>query len=206
MRNHGFTLLEVVIALGILAVSLMILIETQAGAVWMVQDASKIVTATMLAEEKMVEAQLTLEREGWTDQDIEDEGNFESFGSEDFRGDGLNADYESELLDDFVWAYTVRKIDLTIPTNLGNVTEDLAGNGYWGDLGSDALEGNETSFDLSDIGISPEMITDHLASYIREVRVIVWWGENEEGLDQVELLTHVINPSGVVTETDDQEE
>ena len=31
-------------------------------------------------------------------------------------------------------------------------------------------------------------------------RVRVWWGDNEEENDQVELTTHIINPTGVVTE------
>ena len=29
--------------------------------------------------------------------------------------------------------------------------------------------------------------------------MLVWWGENEDELDQVEIVTHVINPSGAVS-------
>jgi hypothetical protein len=47
------------------------------------------------------------------------------------------------------------------------------------------------------------MISEYLGAYIREVRVLVWWGENEDSVDQVELLTHIINPSGAVSETED---
>ena len=45
-------------------------------------------------------------------------------------------------------------------------------------------------------------LTEMLAPFIREVRVVVWWGDSmdeaEERGDQVVLTGHVINPTGVV--------
>lgn len=198
-RRRGFTLLEVVIALGILALSVMILVETQAGALFMSTDADRISTATHLAEEKMAEALLTLEQEGWTTQDIEEDGDFDDFGSEDFRGGVLRLDVEDQY-EGFRWAYTIQRIELSLPTDLGGVAGDLAGNGYWGDDNTDAAQ--DANLDLTDVpGFDQDMITDLLGDYIREVRVLVWWGENEDGVDQVELTTHVINPTGAITET-----
>ena len=197
--RRGFTLLEVVIALGILALSVMILVETQAGALFMSTDADRISTATHLAEEKMAEALLTLEQEGWTTQDIEEDGDFDDFGSEDFRGGVLRLDVEDQY-EGFRWAYTIQRIELSLPTDLGGVAGDLAGNGYWGDDNTDAAQ--DANLDLTDVpGFDQDMITDLLGDYIREVRVLVWWGENEDGVDQVELTTHVINPTGAITET-----
>ena len=80
----------------------------------------------------------------------------------------------------------------------------LNDGGYFGEKSNEDLQNN--TFDLSDIGITPDMISDQLNDYIREVRVRVWWGENKEEMSQVELLTHVINPSGVVTETEEAAE
>lgn len=197
-QRRGFTLLEVVIALGILALSVMILVETQAGALFMSTDADKISTATYLAEEKMMEALLTLEQEGWTTQDIEEDGDFDDFGSEDFRGDVLRIDVEEQYAE-YKWAYTIQRIELSLPSDLGSVAGDLAGNGYWGEDNADAAQ--DSSLDLTDVGISQDMITELLGDYIREVRVIVWWGDNEEKVDQVELTTHVINPTGAIVET-----
>jgi prepilin-type N-terminal cleavage/methylation domain-containing protein len=199
--RSGFTLLEVVIALAILAVSVMILVETQAGALLMSTDADRMQTATYLAEEKMMEAQLMLEREGWGSQDIEEEGDFEDFGEEDFRGGSIQLDMESTQYDDFKWAYTIREINLDIPSNLGDMAGDLSEGGYFGERDTEEFQGSQP--DLTDLGISPDMISEYLGAYIREVRVIVWWGDNEDELDQVELLTHVINPTGVVTTTED---
>jgi prepilin-type N-terminal cleavage/methylation domain-containing protein len=198
--RRAFTLLEVTIAMSILAVSLVILMESQGNAVFMTQDAEKVRLATMLAEEKMTEAQLRIEYEGWKNSDIEENGDFDDFGQEDFRGTNLRLDF-SDSLDKYKWAYTIRQIDISIPTDLGGMAGDMMEGGYFGEEKNDDM--SEQNFDLGDLGISPDMISDYLADYIREVRIRVWWGENEDETDQVELLTHVINPSGVVTEDDE---
>ncbi|HCH66711.1 MAG TPA: hypothetical protein DFR83_28165, partial [Deltaproteobacteria bacterium] len=198
--RHGFTLLEVVIAIGILSVTLLVLVQSQASAVFMTVDGRKVSTATMLADEKMQEVILTLEREGWTSQDIEEEGDFEEYGAEDFRGEDANVEAE---LEDFKWAYTVRRIELNIPTDLSGTADTLAEGGGLGDQAQEEGLG-DMGLDLSMIpGFSPDMLMDQLSGFMREVRVRVWWGENEEGEDQVEFVHHVINPTGVVTSMDD---
>jgi len=199
-RRRAFTLLEVVIAIGILAVTLLVLVESQASAVFMTVDGRKVSTATALADEKMQEVILTLEREGWTSQDIEEEGDFESFGAEEFRGEDANIDTEYE---EFHWAYTVRRIEINIPTDLSGTADQLAEGGGLGEQAQEEGLG-DVGLDLSMIpGFSPDMIMDQLAGFMREVRVRVWWGDNEDGEDQVEFVHHVINPTGVVTNTDD---
>ena len=81
-RQVGFTLLEVVIALGILAVSLVVLVDAQATSVEMTLSAERYSTATMLAKEKLTEVRLMLEREGFGDQEIEENDNFDDYGEE----------------------------------------------------------------------------------------------------------------------------
>lgn len=198
--QKGFTLLEITIALAILTISIAILIDSQGSVAWMLEDTNNVRVATLLAEEKMTEAQLFLEEEGWKDSDIEENGDFADFGSEDWRQGNLRVE---DKLDEFKWAYTIRRIELTLPSQLGSLAEDLGTSGYFGDQQSEDVQNN--TLDLGDLGISPEMVTEYLSGYIREVRVRIWWGEDPEGDEQVEILTHVINPSGVVTETGDQE-
>jgi prepilin-type N-terminal cleavage/methylation domain-containing protein len=195
----GFTLLEVIIALGILAGAMVVLVDTQAMAVLSTFEADRLMVSTNLAQEKMAEVQIILEREGFGETDIEEDGDFDDFGEEDFRGDELHLSQDRDALKDYKWAYTVRKIELDFPTNLGDMAGDMAGNGYFGeDKGSEMDVGGTP--DLGDMGISPSMVSEHLAGFIREVRVRVWWGENEDETDQVELTTHIINPTGVVNE------
>ena len=88
--RRGFTLLEVMVALGILALSLMVMIEMQSTSVLLSSDADQISQATVLADEKMREVLLVLEREGWSTQDIAEQGDFSDFGDEEFRGESLN--------------------------------------------------------------------------------------------------------------------
>ncbi len=198
--RRAFTLLEVIIAIGILSVTLLVLVETQTSAVFMTTDGRRLSTATVLADEKMQEVILTLEREGWTTQDIEEDGDYEDFGSEEFRGEDINVDMD---LDEFKWAYTVRRIEMNIPSDLSGTADTLAEGGG---LGSQAQEDGlpDMGLDMSMIpGFSPDMIMDELSGFMREVRVRVWWGENEEGEDQVEIIHHVINPTGVVTSPDE---
>ena len=195
----GFTLLEVIIALGILAGAMVVLVDNQAMAVLATSEADRLTVATNLAQEKMMEVQITLERQGFGEQDIEEDGDFDDFGEEEFRGDELHLNLEENLLEEYKWAYTVRRIEMEFPTNLGDMAGDLAGNGYFGDDKGSEMDVGGTP-DLGDMGISPSMISEHLAGFIREVRVRVWWGENEDETDQVELTTHIINPSGVVNE------
>ena len=170
--RRAFTLLEVIVALGILAVGLMVLVDTQATAVTMTTDMDRTTTATNLANEKMVEALMVLEQEGWTDQDVEEEGDFNEFGNEEFRGESLHVEMGDQLAD-FHWAYTVRKIEMTLPGDIWGMATDLADNGYWSE---DKTENMDVSGapDLSAFGITPDIIADYLSDYIREVRVRVW--------------------------------
>ena len=203
--RRGFTLVEVTIALSILVLSLSILVENQGFAAFMTRDAEKIRIATMLAEEKLIEAQLILEEEGWKTTDIEEDGDFDDFGSEDFRDGGLNLDIDSEL-DGFKWAYTIRKIEMNLPTDVGGMMGDMVGSGYYGDQSENEQMQQNQGMDLGDIGVSQDMITDYLSDYIREVRVMVWWNDDyEETGDFVELTTHLVNPSGVVTDPETEE-
>ena len=203
-RHRGFSLIEITIALSILVLALSILVENQGFAAFMTRDAEKIRIATMLAEEKMIEAQLQLELEGWKTSDIDEEGDFDDLGREEFRGSGSNLDLDDEF-EDYKWAYTIRKIEMNMPADMGGMMDDMMGSGYYGDQSqNEDVQNNQ--MDLGDIGISSDMITEYLSDYIREVRVMVWWEEDfEESGDYVELLTHVVNPSGVVTDPEVEE-
>ncbi len=195
-RRRAFTLLEVVIALGILVVSLVVLVEAQATAVFMTTEAERIIVANMLAREKMAEVQMLVELEGFGEQDIEEEGDFDNFEPE-----GLELEFEDRF-EGFRWAYTVRKIELGLMGDLAGMAGDLAGSGYWGEEQGEQADTTATP-GLDQMGISPDMITEMLGAYIREVRVVVWWGENEDEADQVAIVSHVINPSGMVTSSEE---
>jgi prepilin-type N-terminal cleavage/methylation domain-containing protein len=200
-RRVGFTLLEVMIALAILTSGLMVLVDSQAYSVLMTHETDRLLVATMLAGEKMGELQLLTEKQGFSDQDIEESGDFSDFGAEglleDFQMPDLEVDLEGSLAD-YKWAFTLREVDISFP-DMGGAGEQLASSGYWGETSDEiSSSSDESSPGLADMGIDSDVITEMLSPYFREVRVRVWWGSNEDELDQVELVSHVINPSGTI--------
>jgi general secretion pathway protein I len=202
LRRAGFTLLEVVIALAILAVSLVVLIETQSAAVLMTVDTEKVLTGTYLAQEKMNEAVLRVERDGFSEGDIDEEGDFEDWGSD--GGFGQDVEF-GDAFEEYRWAYTIRKVDLQLG-DMSSAADQLSEAGLGpktGDADGDGEPDQPEQRDLGDLGVDGSMFTEMLRPYIREVRVLVWWSEDEPDLDEgceacVELVTHVINPSGTI--------
>jgi len=175
----GFTLLEVLIALTILAVSLMILVSTQSSAARMTVEADNILIGTMLAKQKLTDMELFLdEEEGFSEQDrIQDDGDFE----ENFP----------HQYPEFRWRSEIRKLDVS-GTNTSGFA-DLVGLGDQTEESED-IPGLPEPADLGAM-LPMDQISEQLARFIREVRVTVYWGEGS-GQDDVTLVSHVIKPSG----------
>jgi prepilin-type N-terminal cleavage/methylation domain-containing protein len=200
----AFTLMEIVISLAILSVSLMVLVESQTSSVLQTMDGQRILTATQLAEAKLAEVLLNLEMEGFQESTQADEGNFEEFGADGDFGDVV--DFEGEY-DDYGFAWTVRKVEMQLG-DIGGTLEELQQSGEM----SQSSTGTTTSADDAGIDssmfssfLSPDTMNDTLSPWMREVRVIVWWGEDPGGQEGesscencVEIVTHVFNPSGKV--------
>ena len=83
--GRGFTLLEVMVALAILATSLVAISEVVGGALRNHVRARQLDVATGLARTKMVQVQAQFERKGFRDFDENDEGTFETEGHPEVR-------------------------------------------------------------------------------------------------------------------------
>ena len=195
--RSGFTLLEVVVALVILTMSLFVLVNAQALSVFMTTDSQRTLTATWLAQQKMTEALLRVEADGVQATDIEESGDFEEFGGDGDFGETI--DFGGEF-DNYQWAYTIRAVDI----KLGDVSgqADAMKDAGFGPSDEQMQASGSEGKDLGDLGVQPDMIGEMLKPYIREVRVLIWWGEEpaegEDCEDCVELVTHVANPTGEV--------
>jgi general secretion pathway protein I len=84
-RRRGFTLLEVMVALGILAAGLVAISEVVSGALRNQARVQRLEVATLLARAKMVQVQAELERKGFRDFDESEEGTFEADGHPEIR-------------------------------------------------------------------------------------------------------------------------
>ena len=206
--KKAFSLLEVMVALAILSVSLFVLVNSQTTAYIMTLESAKMTTATMLAKEKMSQCILLVESEGFQEQDLEEEGDFENGLFGDFESGGLDGQWEGlneETFEDYQWVYTVRAVELNLDGDIAGMADQLSGSGYWGEEAEEKTEarGEDQTPGLEDMGVSQDMLSDYLSPYIREIRVVVWWGPKDfdeavEDGDAVELVTHVVNPSGQV--------
>jgi general secretion pathway protein I len=83
--RRGFTLLEVMVALAVLAGSLLVVSEVVGGALRNQARARQIGVATMLARTKMVQLQAQYERKGFRDFDESDEGTFDDEGHKEIH-------------------------------------------------------------------------------------------------------------------------
>ena len=92
----GFTLIEVMIALGILAVSLVTLNARQSYSLRSVTEAEKLTLATMLARTKMAELEIELRNVPFSEIKKEENGEFEDYP-------------------EYSWIRLVEEIELNVP-------------------------------------------------------------------------------------------
>ncbi|MHB1844071.1 MAG: type IV pilus modification PilV family protein [Deltaproteobacteria bacterium] len=77
MKRHGFTLIEVTVALAILALGLVAVVDINAGATRLHEASEQLTLATLLARGKMIDLEQKLNQDGFSDFDKEIDGTFE---------------------------------------------------------------------------------------------------------------------------------
>jgi len=199
-RAAGFTLLEVMVAVSILAVSLTFLVEATIRAVAAENHSKLVTTATFLARRVMVDLEDELQEKGLQD---------DAFSSE------KTGTFDEDGFKRFTWARVVDKIVLPsqadVQSALGAATQPGASGGGLGGFASggapsplSALGGAggaggstpggaaSTNMFASNFGIVKEI----LEQGIRRVTIRVLW--RERGLDQqIEVNEYLTDPRRV---------
>ena len=85
MRRRGFTLLEALISIGILAGLFTAIYGVQAGAVSSVRYARDLQRAALLARDKVLEVEWKLKKDGFSVADMTMEGDFDDAEAPEFR-------------------------------------------------------------------------------------------------------------------------
>jgi len=197
--RRGFSLLEVVVALGILTVAMLLLVEIQSTAIQLTREAERAITASDLARMVLTDALIAVEEDGVQESDVFERGDFDDLGD-----DILDAQIGANLKE-YHWEYAISEINIDMLGDLAQMGQDLdgalGGGGEDPELGGAPAGGGPGEM-LGALGFGPEQISEMLGPYIREVRVRVWWGEDsaaaEETGSEVVLTTHVVNPTGVL--------
>lgn len=188
--QRGFTLLEVMIALGILFTSLAVLIYRTTANVHTAERAEALGVATDLSRAKMYDLEEMLLKDGFQELEQEEHG-----------------DFSDEDHDEFEWKAKIEKIELPSMGNMealsGAGEEGAEGEGEGGAIDSPlagllAMGGGDASAAAGASFLSSqfELISQVLESSIRKVTLTVMWkvGSREE-----ELVTsaYFTDPSAV---------
>lgn len=99
-QNAGFTLLEVMVSVAILALSLIVLFSFQGNTLQASGRAERMTTATMLARQKMVEIELDLEK---------------GMQAGEFPDERTEEEHFETPFDDFRWKMQIKKVELPAP-------------------------------------------------------------------------------------------
>lgn len=158
----GFTLLEVVIALGILGMQLGVLLEVQASSLANAARSRDLTIASLLARSKMIDLEQQLFDEGFTEGSEQKEGDFADEGQPDFK-----------------WSARITEVQL----DLGSITNLC---GAMGEEGSGQCEAM-----LGSMGGPLQGITDEIGNSVRLVELKVTWpqGRYEQSMALRTLVT-----------------
>ena len=172
----GFTLLEVMVALAILASSLVVVSEVAGGALRNHVRAQQLDVATGLARTKMVEVQAQLERKGFRDFDESEDGTFEAEGHPEVR-----------------WKLEVRLP--TVGTGADGVVAALTGGKTLQDLLPSPEQAPQLGpyMGMIQAQLQPLLaqIGEQLKKSVREVRLTVSWPSGA-AVESFDVTTHLV--------------
>jgi len=191
-RSAGFTLLEVMVALAILALALTAIVGINGNAIRSHGYAKRVTVATMLARSKMADIESKYIEEGFTSEfDQVMEGNFEEEGWSHYRWkaeivkpdiDAANATALVEMLVQKLVGDASSPGDQSTSTGAPVPTPDFSALAA---TMQPMIEGQVT------------MLVETMKKAVREVRLTVSWQEGAQ-TDSFDVVTHlvVLAPAG----------
>ena len=173
-RSSGFSLLEVVIALAILAMSLTVLLESQAAGVRSAGRSRDLTIATLLARSKMIDIEQELFDEGFVLGESEDDGDFEEEGYSLIK-----------------WSSKVSELEIDLSA-IASLCGAFSGGGEGeGEEEGTTEECEATLGGAGAIGGALTSLTDELGRSLRLIELKVTWpvGKYEESFNISALVT-----------------
>ncbi len=201
MKKPGFTLLEAIIAMAILALSLMAIFQISSQAVYAHVYAKKLTVATLLARSKMVDLEQELYDKGFQLDDDEQSGDFsdEGWASYKWRAKIIAPKTNGLSPDQLIGAI------FNLPTGGGGEGEAGAGMGAIAGLfgggkpPAGAPAGDPKAGLLGALGPAAGMaqqqfqtMIDTLQKSVREVHLTISWKEGKL-TESIDLVTHVVS-------------
>jgi general secretion pathway protein I len=192
-HTRGFTLLETVVALAILALALMAIFDINAGAVSNHAYAKKLTVATLLARSKMTDLEQKLYDEGFANDDKEESGDFSPEGWDNFK---WRAKIIAPRTDGVSPEQLIGAI-FNLPIGEGGDLSGLASM-FGGGAGKDGKGGPQPGMDPmagAMMGMAQPMFTQmvtQITQAVREVHLTVYWKDGTQ-VESLDLVTHVVS-------------
>ncbi|MCB1214933.1 MAG: prepilin-type N-terminal cleavage/methylation domain-containing protein [Deltaproteobacteria bacterium] len=165
-NNQGFSLLEILVALGILAITLVALYTSQGSSLKASAAASRIQVATLLARNqlnfKLIELEKAQAKNNFPKDKEEDDGIFES-------------PYE-----DYRWHWTIEKAEIPIGIAEGGASSE-----------GEAQQPGMLPANSSYMGQIAQLVTEQLKESLRSIKLEVSW-EELGSTHSVVLTTHIV--------------
>lgn len=188
---RGFTLLEVMVSLSILALSLTAIAGINANSFNASNYAKYVTVATLLARSKMLDIEEQLRKDGFGDDDKEYSGDFDEEGYSGIE-----------------WVATCRRVEVDVNQLLGGLfggevsSESMPEQiqTYLGALRGEGDEGLAAQVGGSDLakmlggeqlGIIFKQVGDTLGKSIREITLEITWGKKEKNEETVRFVQYV---------------
>ena len=174
-RTAGFTLLEIMVAVAILATTLVILLEIVTNNIRATNHAKLTTAATFLARNKM--------------SDIEDDILYNGFSSDTENAKGT---FKADGYEQYRWETSIERIEL--PTDMTQKTQDAAKN-----ASQDSKDPMQmmTGFLGGMMSTFIEPIRIGLQESVRKVTVRVFWDENGRRNQSIEVVQYLTDPSQI---------
>lgn len=170
-RDRGFTLLEVLIAMAILAIALLVVIRAQNQGMLVSRYQEQQITAATLARMKMTEVELELEKNGFPGDEKESCGKFDE-------------ELEEKAFEGYEYCWTLKKVELPLPMDEG-------GQGGEGGAAGGAAGGGQAA-GAGALGLDPKAAGEQLSKAVRALKLTIKWkfGTVEQ---QLPVVTHLVN-------------
>lgn len=167
MRFRGFTLLEIMVALALMALSFTALFLVQSRATDLANRARSLSIATQLARLQLVECKREAQKIIASASDFKMEGDFRELGNEQYT-----------------WECHAPKFNMKTPS--ASQVEKTAKN--------KAPDAQKQGMATTQSAVSPvlSLITDTLSNSVRELAVIVRWNDGNAA-EELRVVTHVVD-------------
>ncbi len=201
---RGFTLLETIVAMAILALALMAIFDLNSSAVSMHAYTKKLTVASLLARGKMTDLEQKLYDDGFPVDDEEESGDFNEEGWPSFKWRARILAPDTANLDPM----QVMSAVLGVPMGMGGEGGDssdpmsmiggLFGGGATGGQGGSGngqAAGGMAGMLGGAAGLAQgqfqQMVTQ-IGQSVREVQLTVYWREGTQ-VESIDLVTHIVS-------------